>query len=175
MHLGHADVAALSQAATLKRLGVRAFHAGSRGVLLLEFLCLLLLSSGLERLVVFARLEPDDARLPFGACTLRPEGTGAAILARESRLPLHAILRIGTGQPRHALLARWTGHYFPLPIHLKLALVETFGRASLPARILRDRPHDLDAILLFAVHERFGIRVALIDQVLGRQQIALLE
>ncbi len=42
MHLGYPNVAALPQPATLDGLGVRAFHAGSRGVLLLEFLCPLL-------------------------------------------------------------------------------------------------------------------------------------
>src|SRR3982751_5132073 len=170
MHLCHADIAALPQTATLDGLGVCAFHAGSRGVLLLEFLCPLPLSSGLQCLVVFALLEPDNPRLQFGACALRPEAARTTILAREARLPLHAVLWIRTRQPRHALLARRTGHYFPLPIYLELALVETFGRASLPTRIFGYWSHDLDAILLFAFHERFGIGVAFVDQMFGGKQ-----
>jgi hypothetical protein len=78
------------------------------------------------------------------------------------------------GQPRHTLFARRTGHDFPLPIHLELALVETLGRASLPTRIICYRPNDLDAILLFALDEYVRIGVAFVDQVLRRQQITIL-
>ena len=47
---------------------MRAFDAGASGVGFTERGCCLLLAHGLKRLVVLARLQAYDARLPAGHC-----------------------------------------------------------------------------------------------------------
>ena len=54
-----------------------------------------------------------------------------------------------------------TGDDLSIPVHQELKLGQTIVRAGLPAWIVGDRPHDSDPVLLLAVHQHVGIRVAL--------------
>ena len=58
------------------RLRECAFDPSARGVVLLELLRRLRPASGLQRLVVFARLKPDDPRLALGPSTTGTQRAG---------------------------------------------------------------------------------------------------
>ena len=59
MGLCQPDISASPQSAATDRLRVCAFDPGARSIVLLEFLRRLMPASGLQRLVVFARLKPE--------------------------------------------------------------------------------------------------------------------
>src|SRR5512135_367913 len=153
---------------------MRPLDPSSGRVLLAELLGLLPPPGRLKCLVMLACLEPDDPRLLLRLGALRPERTRRAILPREPRLENLAVLRIGVGQPGDALLACRAGHDLPLPVDLEAPLVEARAGASLPARVLGYRADDGHAVLALAVDQDLGVGVALVDQVLTREQIALL-
>src|SRR5208337_1140602 len=121
-----------------------------------------------QRLVMLARLQPDDPRLLLRLRALRPERTRRAILAGEPRLEDHAVLRICIREPGDALFARRASHHPPVPVHDKAPLVEARAGTRRPAGVLGDRADDGHAVLAPAVDQDQGIRVPLVDQVLTR-------
>ena len=71
------------------------------------------------------------------------------------------------------MLTGGTGHLLLRPVNDKTRPIESLAGAGLPARIISDGSQQLDAIPLLAVEQCLGIRVALVDQMFGRQQILL--
>src|SRR6516162_5781698 len=154
---------------------MRPFDPGPGRVLLAELLSLLPPPSRLQRLVMLARLQPDDPRLLLRLRAPRAKRTRRAILAGEAGLEDLAVLRIGVGQPGDALLARRAGHDLPLPVDLEAPLVEALAGPGLPARVLGHRAHDGHVVLPPAVDQDLGVGIALVDQVLSREAIVLLQ
>jgi hypothetical protein len=86
MSLGQPDITASAQAAAADRLCMRAFDPGARSVVLPKFFRRLMSAGGLQRLKVLARLQPDKARLVFGAGAPGAELTWRATPPGETRL-----------------------------------------------------------------------------------------
>src|SRR5215472_14162248 len=103
---------------------MRPLDPGSGRVLLAELLGLLPPPGRLPRLVMLARLQPDDPRLLLRLRTPRAKPTRRAILAGEAGLEDLAVLRIGVGQPGDARLACRASHDLPLPVDREAPLVE---------------------------------------------------
>jgi len=78
---------------------MRAFDAGARGIGLAKLLRCLIVSSGLQRLKIFACLQRDDTRLDLRPSAAAPHWAGGAVFSREARLELHAALGVGARQP----------------------------------------------------------------------------
>src|SRR5262245_21656267 len=123
-----------------------AFDAGPGRVPRPERLRHLLAAGPLQRLVVLARLQPDDPRLLRRLRAPRPGGTRRAILPREPRLEDHAVLRIRVREPGDTLLARRAGHHLTIPVHHEAPLVEALAGAGLPAGVLGHRADDRHAV-----------------------------
>src|SRR3954469_3003771 len=138
-----------------------------------ELLGLLLAASRLQRLVLLTRQQPDDPRLLLRPRALRPRRTRSAIRPREPRLQDHPVLRVCVREPGDALLARRAGHHLTVPVHREAPLVEARAFTRLPAGVLGHRADDGHAVLTLAGDEDLGIGVALVDQMLTRQQIPL--
>ena len=66
MCFGEPDIAAFAQSAAADRLRVRAFDPGARGIISLELFRRLTPAGGVQRLVVLARLQPNDPWLVLG-------------------------------------------------------------------------------------------------------------
>jgi transposase len=92
--------------------------------------------------------------------------------AGKPRLEGHAVLRVGVGEPGEALFARRASHHLPVPVHHEAPLVEARAGTRLPAGVLGHRADDGHAVLAQTGDEDVGIGVALVDQVLTRQQVA---
>src|SRR5262247_1149236 len=101
---GKPNITRLPEPTPAYPLRVGALNTGPRRILLRESLGCLTLSCGVQRLILFLRLEPHDAGLLLGPRTLGALRTGCAILPGKARLPGHAILGIGIGEPGDTLL-----------------------------------------------------------------------
>src|SRR5689334_3789414 len=97
--LGQADVAALPQAAPADRLTVGSLDAGPSGIVQAERRGALLFSCGLQRLVMLACLQSDDARLALGFGAAAPQRAWCAVPGGEPGLEHRALLRVGARQP----------------------------------------------------------------------------
>src|SRR5262245_33068761 len=154
---------------------MRPFDPGPGRVLLAELLGLLPPPGRLQRLVMLARLQPDDPRLLLRLRAPRAKRTGRAILAGEAGLEDLTVLRIGVGQPGDALLARRASHDPPLPVHREAPLVEALAGTGLPAWVFGHWADDGHTIIPLAVDQDVGVRVALVDEVLTRESIVALQ
>src|SRR5215470_4464897 len=140
-------------------LRVGALNTGPRRILLRESLGRLTLSCGVQRLILFLRLEPYDAGLLLGPRTLGALWTGCAILPGKARLPCHPILRIRIREPRDALLPHWARDHFPGPVDLKLGFIEPRARPGLPTGVVRHGAEERDAISTLALDQDLGVRI----------------
>src|SRR5262245_30215494 len=95
---------------------MRPFDPGPSRVLLAELLSPLPPPGRLQRLVMLARLQPDDPRLLLRLRAPRAKRTRRAILAGEAGLEDLTVLRIGVGQPGDALFARRSQSTAKLPL-----------------------------------------------------------
>src|SRR3954454_7337448 len=173
--LGETEIAASAQAAAADGLGVRALDPGAGGVAQPERLGFRLLARALQRLEVLARRPPDEAWLALAAGAARAQRAWEAVPAREARFKAHPALRVGARQPGDALLACRAGHYLAVPVHSEFGLGQSVVQARLPARVIGDRADDGHAVALLAAHQHVRVCVALVHQVLARQQTALLQ
>jgi hypothetical protein len=167
---GQPNIPSLPEPTLADTLGVRALNAGPRCIVLRECFGRLALACGVQRLILFLRLEPHDTGLLLGPRTLGALRTGRAILAGKARLPGHAILGIGIGEPGDTLLAHGAGDDLPLPVNEKLRFVEPRARSRLPTGIVSHGAEERDAVGALTVHQDLGVRIALLDQVFRRQQ-----
>ena len=99
MRLGQPNIPCLSEPTPADALRMSPLDAGPRGILLSEFFGRLPVPRGLQRLLVLARLESQEAGLLLGPCTLGSVETRRAIFASKAHLPRHPILRIGVREP----------------------------------------------------------------------------
>src|SRR5262249_19033276 len=148
---------------------------GTRCVLPAELLGLLSPPGRLQRLVLLTRPQPDDPRLLLRSRALRPERARRASLSREPGLQGHSTLGICIGLPGVSLLARRASYDLLLPIHLKASLVEALAGARLPTRVLGHRADEGHSVLALALDQDRGVGVALVDPVLTRKPILLLQ
>src|SRR5512135_569035 len=173
MRLGQTDVVARTKSTTSNRLLMRAFDAGPGGVLGPKRVRRLPAACRLEGFVFVAGLQADDSGFVLRFGTVRTKRTGRAIRPGKAGLEDHPVLRIRVGEPGDALFARRARHDLLLPVHDETPLVETLTSAGLPTGVVGYRTDDGHAVIALAFHENARIRVALVDQVLTRQQIAL--
>src|SRR5689334_12533598 len=109
MRLGQPNISRLPEATPADALRMRALNACPRGVLLIKLFGRLVVSRGVQRLIVLARLETHDARFLLGPGTLGSVSAGRAILPGKTCFPRHPILGIGIREPGDTLLAHGTG------------------------------------------------------------------
>src|SRR5262249_55526751 len=105
MGLCEPNIARVPEATPADALGVGPLDACPRGILLSALFCCLPLPCCLQGLTLLPRLEPQEAWLLLGPCTLRPVGARRAIFAGKAPLPHHALWGIGVRQPGDTLLA----------------------------------------------------------------------
>src|SRR5208337_4825277 len=89
------DIAASPQSAATDRLFMCSLNACACGVTLFEIFRRLMLSGGLQRLMMLTRLQSNDAGLSLGFGALGPQRTRRTILGGKSYLEHSAVLRIG--------------------------------------------------------------------------------
>src|SRR5208283_5227292 len=89
------DIAASPQSAATDRLFMCSLNACACGVALFEIFRRLMLSGGLQRLMMLTRLQSNDAGLSLGFGALGPQRTRRTILGGKSYLEHSAVLRIG--------------------------------------------------------------------------------
>src|ERR1019366_4496360 len=89
------DIAASPQSAATDRLFMCSLNACACGVALFEIFRRLMLSGGLQRLMMLTRLQSNDAGLSLGFGALGPQRTRRTILGGKSCLEHSAVLRIG--------------------------------------------------------------------------------
>ena len=99
VRFGETDVSAPAQAAAADGLCVRALDAGVGSVAIPERRGLLVLARTLQRLKAFAHLQPDDARLAFGAGAMGAQRAWRAVPPGEAQLERHVLVRAGSRQP----------------------------------------------------------------------------
>jgi hypothetical protein len=89
------DIAASPQSAAADRLFMCSLNACACGVALFEIFRRLMLSGGLQRLMMLTRLQSNDAGLSLGFGALGPQRARRTILGGKSCLEHSAVLRIG--------------------------------------------------------------------------------
>src|SRR6516165_12480456 len=154
---------------------MRTLDSRPSGILLAERCGFLMLSSQLQCFMARPSLQADDPRFLLRLRTAGTVGTRSAILAGESCLKGYAILWVGIGQPGNALLARRAGHHTALPVHDETSLVEACPVAGLPSGVIGHGTDDRHAMLTLAMHEHMRIGIALVNQMLRRQQVTFLQ
>src|SRR4051794_25996356 len=151
---------------------MRALDPRPRRVPRPELLRPLLTAGRLQRLMLLTGQRRDDPRLLLRLRALRPRRARRAVLAREPRLEDHSVLRGRIRQPRDALLTRRASHHLTAPVHREAPPAEAGAGTRLPAGVLGHWADDRHTVLALAGDEDLGIGVALVDQVLSRQQVA---
>src|SRR5262245_54289880 len=114
MRPGQPNIARLPETTTADALRVAALNASPRCILLGEDCSRLVLSRGVQCLILLLRLESHDAGLLLRPCPLCSVETRRAIFTGKACFPRHPMLRRGVRKPRDALLPHRARHHLPL-------------------------------------------------------------